>query len=42
MYLRQASVDKSLIVVGCEDEDGGMLPSDVIFEKIKTIIDERI
>ncbi|MGI6313192.1 MAG: dTMP kinase [Candidatus Cryptobacteroides sp.] len=42
MYLRQASADKSLIVVGCEDEDGGMLPSDVIFEKIKTIIDERI
>lgn len=42
MYLRQAQVDKSLLVVSCAGEDGHMLPPDAIFQKIKTLIDERI
>jgi len=42
MYLRQASEDPSLIVVDCSDSEGNMLPADDIFNKIKSIVDERI
>lgn len=38
MYLRQASLDPALKVVSCEDENGGMLPADDIFERIKALI----
>ena len=37
MYLRQASLDPSFVVVDCSDSDGGMLPPDVIFEKLRTV-----
>ena len=42
MYLRQAEVDKSLKVVDCADKDGGMLPPDDIFAKIKDLVDSRL
>lgn len=42
MYLRQASVDPSLVVVDCSDENGAMLPPDEIFEKIKKVVDEKL
>lgn len=41
MYLRQAAEDPSLKVVGCSDENGKMLPAEVIFEKIKAVVDGR-
>lgn len=37
MYLRQASLDPSFVVVDCSDSDGGMLPPDVIFEKLRAV-----
>ena len=37
IYLRQASVDSGLITVDCSDENGGMLPPDEIFSKIKAL-----
>ena len=39
MYLRQAEVDRSLQVVDCSDADGGMLPPDDIFAKIRTLVE---
>lgn len=42
MYLRQAEVDKSLQVVDCSDAEGGMLPPDDIFAKIKALVDSRL
>ena len=42
MYLRQAEVDKSLQVVDCADSEGGMLPPDDIFAKIKALVDSRL
>jgi len=42
MYLRQASLDPSLISVDCSDENGEMLPADDIFNKVKLIVDERL
>ncbi|MCQ2159047.1 MAG: dTMP kinase [Bacteroidales bacterium] len=42
MYLRQASEDDSLTVVSCGDAEGCMLPADVIFEKIKRLVDEKL
>lgn len=42
MYLRQAQVDKSLEVVDCSDANGGMLPPDDIFAKIKALVDSRL
>ena len=41
MYLRQAEVDKSLVVVDCSDESGNMLPPDRIFAKLKALYEER-
>ena len=41
MYLRQAELDAGLTVVDCEDENGGMLPPDAIFAKIKKLVDEK-
>jgi dTMP kinase len=37
MYRRQAALDPHFIVVDCKDAGGGMLPPDVIFDKIKTV-----
>lgn len=42
MYLRQASEDPSLVVVDCSDAEGGMLPSEAIFAKIKALVDEKL
>ena len=42
MYLRQASLDPSLVVVDCSSPSGDMLPPDVIFSKIKAVVDERV
>lgn len=41
MYLKQAEFDAGLTVVDCEDENGGMLPPDAIFAKIKKLVDEK-
>ena len=41
MYLRQAEVDKSLIVVDCADDKGLMLPPEAIFAKLKAVYEER-
>ncbi len=40
MYLRQASVDPSLIVVDCSDEQGRMLPPEDIFAKLRTVYED--
>ena len=37
MYRRQAALDPHFIPVDCSDAEGGMLPPDVIFQKIKTV-----
>lgn len=42
MYLRQASEDPSLTVVGCSAPDGSMLPAKEIFERIKAVIDPHL
>lgn len=41
MYRRQASLDPSLIVVDCSDDEGSMLPADDIFERIRKVVDEH-
>lgn len=40
MYRRQASLDPSFIVVDCSDENGRMLPPDVIFNKVRKVYEE--
>lgn len=42
MYLRQAEVDPGLTVVDCSDSEGGMLPPDDIFAKIKVLVDKML
>ena len=37
MYLRQASLDPSLVVVDCSAADGSMLPPEDIFIKLRTL-----
>ena len=41
MYLRQASLDPSLVVVDCSAPDGTMLPPDAIFQKLRTVYENR-
>lgn len=41
MYLRQASLDPSLVVVDCSDGQGGMLPPDKIFSKLREVYEKR-
>ncbi|MBR4809061.1 MAG: thymidylate kinase [Bacteroidales bacterium] len=41
MYLRQASLDPSLVVVDCSDGAGSMLPPDRIFSKLKEVYESR-
>lgn len=37
MYLRQASLDPSLVVVDCSAPDGSMLPPEEIFTKLRAV-----
>lgn len=41
MYRRQAALDPSFVVVDCSDENGCMLPAEVIFEKVKATYENR-
>ena len=41
MYLRQASLDPSFVVVDCSDGEGNMLPPDQIFAKLRRIYENR-
>ncbi|MBR4826946.1 MAG: thymidylate kinase [Bacteroidales bacterium] len=41
MYLRQASLDPSLVVVDCSDGSGNMLPPEVIFNKLRQVYESR-
>ena len=41
MYLKQASLDPSFVVVDCAGEDGRMLPPDRIFAKLRAVYEER-
>lgn len=41
MYLRQASLDPSMVVVDCADADGRMLPPDDIFAKLRGVYENR-
>lgn len=40
MYLRQASLDPSFVVVDCSDKDGRMLPPDEIFAKLRSVYEK--
>ena len=40
MYLRQASLDSSFVVVDCSDADGRMLPPDEIFAKLRSVYEK--
>ena len=40
MYLRQASLDPSFVVVDCSDADGRMLPPDEIFAKLRSVYEK--
>ena len=42
LQAQQAEVDRSLQVVDCSDAEGGMLPPDDIFAKIKALVDSRL
>lgn len=42
MYLKQAACDGKFAVVDCSGEKGEMLPADIIFGKIRKIVDERL
>lgn len=41
MYLRQASLDKSLVRVDCAAPDGSMLAPEAIFAKLRAVYEER-
>ena len=41
MYLRQASLDRSVVVIDCSADDGGMLPPEAIFAKIRKVYESR-
>lgn len=41
MYLRQASLDPSMVVVDCSGPAGAMLPPDDIFAKLKSVYESR-
>lgn len=42
MYLRQCSLDKDFIRVDCSDSQGNMLPPDMIFERIREVVDAKL
>lgn len=39
VYLEQCAIDEKFIPVNCADENGDMAPADVIFERIKAVVD---
>lgn len=39
VYLEQCAIDDKFIRVNCADEQGNMAPEDVIFERIKSVVD---
>ena len=41
MYLRQASLDPSFVVVDCSGADGSMLPPEEIFAKLRSVYEKR-
>lgn len=41
IYVEQARMDSSFIVIDCSDKDGRMLPAELIFEKIKTVYENH-
>lgn len=41
MYVRQASLDPSMVVVDCSDGAGNMLPPQDIFSKLKAVYENR-
>ena len=41
MYLRQAALDPSFVVVDCSGEDGRMLPPEEIFAKLRSVYEKR-
>ena len=41
MYLRQASLDPSFVVVDCSGADGSMLPPEEIFAKLRSVYEKH-
>lgn len=42
LYMRQVSLDPKFIRIDCSSESGNMLPPEVIFEKIRAVVDPMI
>lgn len=42
IYLRQAALDKNLVVVDCAGEDGRMLPPEAVSNRVKDVVDDHI
>ena len=42
VYVKQASLDPDFICVDCSAEDGSMLPAELIFQRIKEIVDNKL
>ena len=42
IYLQQCALDPKFIRIDCADENGNMLPPDVIFGKVKAAVDEKL
>jgi len=42
MYRRQAELDPNFISVDCSDENGDMASAEVIFERIKAVVDKHL
>jgi dTMP kinase len=42
IYRRQCEIDPKFIRIDCSDENGDMLPRDVIFEKLQAVVDSII
>ena len=39
VYLEQCAIDEKFIPVNCSDDNGDMAPADVIFQRIKAVVD---
>lgn len=42
MYLRQCELDPSFIRVDCSDSEGGMLPPDKIFARLRAVVESKL
>lgn len=42
IYRRQAALDNEFVTIDCTDSNGKMLQADLIFEKIKNVIDSTV